>query len=53
MAEADLFAKGDDIPLGRIGMPEDMVEAAYFLLSDDASFVTGQDIRVNGGAGLF
>ena len=53
MAEADLFAKGDDIPLGRIGLPEDMVEAAYFLLSDDASFVTGQDIRVNGGAGLF
>ena len=53
MAEADLFAKGDDIPLGRIGMPEDMVEAASFLLSDDASFVTGQDIRVNGGAGLF
>ena len=53
MSEADLFAKGDDIPLGRIGMPEDMVEAASFLLSDDASFVTGQDIRVNGGAGLF
>jgi NAD(P)-dependent dehydrogenase (short-subunit alcohol dehydrogenase family) len=53
MAEADLFAKGDNIPMGRIGMPEDMVEAAYFLLSDDASFITGQDIRVNGGAGLF
>jgi NAD(P)-dependent dehydrogenase (short-subunit alcohol dehydrogenase family) len=53
MAEADLFAKGDDIPLGRIGEAEDMVEAACFLLSDDASYVTGQDIRVNGGAGLF
>ncbi|MEE2995796.1 MAG: SDR family oxidoreductase [Pseudomonadota bacterium] len=53
MTEADLFAKGDNIPMGRIGTPEDMVEAAYFLLSDDASFITGQDIRVNGGAGLF
>lgn len=53
MAEEKLFSMADDIPLGRIGMPEDMVEAAYFLLSDEASFVTGQDIRVNGGAGLF
>ena len=53
MAEADLFAKGDDVPLGRIGEVDDMVEAAYFLLSDDASFVTGQDIRANGGQGLF
>ena len=53
MAEADLFARGEDIPLGRIGMPDDMVEAACFLLGDDASFVTGQDFRVNGGAGLF
>jgi 2-hydroxycyclohexanecarboxyl-CoA dehydrogenase len=41
------------IPLGRIGRPEDMVEAALFLLDDDSSFVTGQDIRVNGGSRLF
>ncbi|PPR09352.1 MAG: Dihydroanticapsin 7-dehydrogenase [Alphaproteobacteria bacterium MarineAlpha11_Bin1] len=53
MAEVDMFAKGDNIPLGRIGTPEEIVEAAYFLLRDDASFITGQDIRVNGGAGLF
>lgn len=53
MDEDALFSRGEDIPLGRIGTPQDMVEAALFLLSDDASFVTGQDIRVNGGAGLF
>ncbi len=53
MTEVDLFAKGDNIPMGRIGMPEDMIEAAYFLLSDESSFITGQDIRINGGAGLF
>ena len=53
MSETDLFEKGEDIPLGRIGTPIDMVEAAMFLLGKDASFVTGQDIRVNGGAGLF
>jgi NAD(P)-dependent dehydrogenase (short-subunit alcohol dehydrogenase family) len=34
-------------------MPEDMLGTALFLLSDEASFVTGQDIRVNGGASLF
>ena len=53
MSETDLFERGEDIPLGRIGTPIDMVEAAMFLLGKDASFVTGQDIRVNGGAGLF
>ncbi len=35
--------------MGRIGEPEDMAETALFLLEDDASFITGQDIRVNGG----
>ena len=34
-------------------MPDDMVETALFLLSDEAGFVTGQDIRFNGRAGLF
>ena len=53
MTEADIYSRAENIPLGRIGMPDDMVEAAVFLLSDEASFVTGQDIRVNGGAGLF
>ncbi len=37
------------VPLGRIGMPEDMVGAVVFLASDAASFVTGQTIYVDGG----
>ena len=37
------------IPLGRIGLPEDMVGAVNFLVSDAASFVTGQTIYVDGG----
>ena len=37
------------IPLGRIGMPEDMVGAVNFLVSDAARFVTGQTIYVDGG----
>lgn len=53
MSEDDMFSRAAAIPLGRIGRAEDMVEAALFLLRDDASFVTGQDIRVNGGRALF
>lgn len=37
------------VPLGRIGLPEDMVGAVNFLVSDAASFVTGQTIYVDGG----
>ena len=36
-------------PMGRIGEPEDLTETALFLLEDDSAFITGQDIRVNGG----
>ena len=37
------------IPLGRIGKPDDVAEAVYWLCSDAASYVTGQTIHVNGG----
>ena len=36
-------------PLGRIGAPEDVVNAIYFLSSESASFITGQIISVDGG----
>ena len=36
-------------PLGRWGEPDDIAGAALFLVSDDASFITGQWISPNGG----
>lgn len=37
------------IPLGRIGDPEDVANLVNFLMSDEASYITGQIISVNGG----
>lgn len=37
------------IPLGRIGTPEDMGRVAAFLLSEDAAYVSGQTLMVDGG----
>ncbi len=39
----------DETPLMRIGKPEDVAEAVFFLASDKASFITGQVLGVNGG----
>lgn len=37
------------IPLGRTGKPEDIASAILFLCSDEASYITGETLRVNGG----
>ncbi len=39
----------DQIPLGRIGMPEDVATVAVFLASDSAKYITGDVITVDGG----
>lgn len=39
----------DDVPLGRIGQPEDVADAAVYLASDLASYVTGESLIVDGG----
>jgi NAD(P)-dependent dehydrogenase (short-subunit alcohol dehydrogenase family) len=39
----------NDLPLGRVGQPEEIASAVSFLLDDDASYVTGTTIRVDGG----
>jgi 3-oxoacyl-[acyl-carrier protein] reductase len=38
-----------DIPLGRVGKPEDVAAAVAFLAGPSAAYVTGQVLRVNGG----
>lgn len=43
-------ANANGIPLGRVGEPEDIARAIAFLCSDDASFISGEDLRVDGGA---
>lgn len=37
------------IPMGRLGAPEDIAKAVAFLVSDDAAYITGQTLHVNGG----
>jgi len=41
--------RGENVPLGRIGEPSDMTGAALFLASDDASYITGDVFRIDGG----
>ena len=41
-----------DIPLGRVGKPEDIANAVKFLVSDQAAYITGQVLRVDGGMSM-
>ncbi|MCD7920347.1 MAG: 3-oxoacyl-ACP reductase FabG [Clostridiales bacterium] len=45
-------ALAEETPLGRLGTPEEVAAAIYFLCSGDASFITGQVLGVNGGFGM-
>ena len=37
------------IPVGRLGQPDEIAAAISYLVSDDAGYVTGSDLSINGG----
>jgi 3-oxoacyl-[acyl-carrier protein] reductase len=41
--------RGQTVPLGRVGYPADIAGAVAFMASDDASYITGQSLYVDGG----
>ncbi len=49
LPEAAKKAMCDQIPAGRTGKPEDIAKLALFLVSDNASYITGEVIRCDGG----
>lgn len=49
LSAEDIQAIVDETPVSRIGKPEDVAALAAFLSGDDASFITGQVISVDGG----
>lgn len=52
LGEETLAALAEETPLGRIGTPEDVAEAIFFLASSHASFITGEVLAVGGGFAL-
>jgi 3-oxoacyl-[acyl-carrier protein] reductase len=41
------------IPMAKLGTPEQIAAAAVFLASEDAAYITGQTIHVNGGMAMY
>ncbi len=49
LSDDDIIALKNDTPTGTIGTPDDIAQAALFLANENASFITGQVLGVNGG----
>ncbi len=49
LSEQQITALLQQVPLGRLGMPEDIASAVSFLASPQASYITGTTLHVNGG----
>lgn len=49
LTESDRARVASSVPLGRFGSPDEVANAALFLLSDEASFVYGETLAVDGG----
>ena len=52
MPQAAREATLASIPMGRMGAPEDVAKAVAFLASDEAAYVTGQVLAVDGGMAM-
>lgn len=52
MAEEGELYDLDRIPVGRLGRPEEIADACLFLTSDLARYVTGEDLRADGGVAI-
>jgi NAD(P)-dependent dehydrogenase (short-subunit alcohol dehydrogenase family) len=51
-SEAEIVEMARSVPLGRMAQPDEIAQAAVFLASENAGFVTGQTLHVNGGSYL-
>ncbi|MXW94512.1 MAG: SDR family oxidoreductase [Acidimicrobiaceae bacterium] len=49
MSAEERAPRGENVPLGRVGEALDLTGAALFLASDDAGYITGETLRVDGG----
>ena len=49
LAQAQRDAMVEGIPLGRMGTPEDVAAVVSFLVGEDAAYITGETVHVNGG----
>ena len=49
LSEKVVAAMEASIPLARLGEPEDIAKAVLFLVSDNAAYITGQTLHVDGG----